>query len=235
MQLIRGRHLLAAVLAIATLRDDAAAALIRPSAMDQGAGSSPSLAASGGTIAYQYDPSAGTGLLTLNNNPYELTAGAGSGQQSAVTPDFTSTLHQILAVQLDSNGNLVTSAANQFELRGRVELGGQVYDGVLLYGRPVALGSQTLDSLGVSDTDFFDAKIAIDGGMLASSFGPDLYLRFLSTIGSTFNGRFDQSFQGGNALSQALPFSLTVPEPAPLVLIGSGLFWMLHRGRRARA
>jgi hypothetical protein len=219
----------------------ASAALIRPAVpLGTGPGQFGPPALSGGdqgALAYAYDPSSGTGLLTFNTRPNLLSTGPLRADQFGISPDLFDTQRLFLSIRLDKNGQIVAGPDNQFEVRGKVESGGVVRDGVLLHGRLTGFGSQDLDPLGVLDTDYFDAHLDIDGGALASQFTDGSYLRLLTTTGSTFAGAFDASF-GGQApkalllgpASQVVP----IPEPTTLAFAAAGLAWLALRRRPRR-
>jgi hypothetical protein len=217
----------------------ASAALIRPAVpLGTGPGQFGEPALSGGNqgaLAYAYDASSGTGLLTFNTRPNLLSTGPLKADQFGIGADVMDTQRLFLSIRLDADGRIVAGPDNQFEVRGRVETGGVAHDGVLLHGRLTGFGAQDLDPLGVLDTDYFDASLAIDGGALASKFTDGSHLRFITTTGSTFAGAFDSNFGGQTpkalllaAGSQTVP----IPEPTTLAFAAAGLAWLVRRHRR---
>ncbi len=136
---------------------------------------------------------------------------------------------------LDSNGKLVASPLNSFQIYGTVVIGDQTYTGLLLSGTPTAFGSQTLKPM-VGNEDLFDLSLKITGGSLQSLYGPDAYVRVTSEANSTFDGVFTTDFSSEKVLTNthAVTNLLPVPAPEPTALVvllacGAGL---LYRGRR---
>ena len=193
-----------------------------------------------GYQTYTYNPSTQTGVFQLSNVPFLLTNGQnsdGSFNESNVTAttDSTSQRTQSLTVVLDSNGNLVASPSNSYQMYGTVTVGNQTYTGLLLSGTPTAFGSQTLKPM-VNNEDLFDLTLKITGGSLASLYGPDAYIRVTSEANSSFDGVFTTDFSSEKVLTNTHTISTTVPSPAPeptalvvLLACGAGLF---YRGRR---
>ena len=191
-----------------------------------------------GTQTYTYNPSTQTGVFQLANVPFLLTNGttpSGGFVESDVTPTADNIKSQTITAVLDSNGNLVASPLNSFQIYGTVVVGGQTYTGLLLSGTPTAFGSQTLKPL-VGNEDLFDMTLKITGGTLASLYGPEAYVRVTSEANSTFDGVFTTDFSSEKILTNTHAIGSIVPAPAPepttlvvLLACGAGLF---YRGRR---
>ena len=191
-----------------------------------------------GTQSYVYNQTSQTGVFTLTNVPFLLTSGtttSGGFIESDVTATTDNLRSQSITAVLDSNGNLVNSSMNSFQIVGTVVVNGQSYSGVLLSGTPTAFGSQTLKPL-VGNEDLFDMTLKITGGTLASLYGPEAYVRVTSEANSTFDGVFTTDFSSEKVLTNTHPILSTVPSPSPeptalvvLLACGAGLF---YRGRR---
>jgi hypothetical protein len=191
-----------------------------------------------GYQSYTYNPATHTGVFQLSNVPFLLTSGttpSGGFVESDVTATAANLRSQTLTAVLDSNGNLVNSPLNSFQVYGTVIVGGQTYTGLLLSATPTAFGSQTLKPL-VGNEDLFDLGLKITGGKLASLYGPDAYIRVTSEANSTFDGIFTTDFSSEKVLTNTHPLASLVPSPVPepatlvvFVACGAGL---LCRGRR---
>jgi hypothetical protein len=191
-----------------------------------------------GYQTYTYNSGTQTGVFTLSNVPFLLTSGQnadGSFNQSNVSATANNMQSETITAVLDSNGNLVASPLNTFQIYGTVVIGGQTYTGLLLSGTPTAFGSQTLKPL-VGNEDLFDLSLKITGGSLQSLYGPDAYVRVTSEANSTFNGVFTTDFSSEKVLTNTHAISTILPVPAPeptalvvLLACGAGL---LYRGRR---
>ena len=189
---------------------------------------------------YTYDSGSQTGVFQLSNVPFLLTNGqtpGGSGFiESNVTPTADNVRLQTITAVLDSQGNLVASPLNSFQIYGTVVVGDQTYTGLLLSGTPTAFGSQSLKPVGVQNEDLFDLSLKITGGSLQSLYGPDAYVRVTSEANSTFNGVFTTDFSSEKVLTNTHTIANLVPSPVPeptalvvLLACGAGL---LYRGRR---
>jgi hypothetical protein len=192
-----------------------------------------------GYQTYTYNPATQTGVFQLSNVPFLLTNGqtaSGGFLESTVTATADNMQSQKITAVLDSNGNLVASPLNSFQIYGTVVVGGTTYTGLLLTGTPTAFGSQSLKPLGVMNEDLFDMSLKITGGSLSSLYGPDAYVRVTSEANSTFNGVFTTDFSSEKVLTNTHTIANLVPSPAPeptalvvLLACGAGL---LYRGRR---
>ncbi len=222
-------------LIIAAVAPSAPAALLRPNDTRE----YPDVTAfANGSQSYVYNQSSQTGVFTLSNVPFLLTSGTTPGGgfvESPVTANADNSLSEKVTAVLDSNGNLVNSSRNSFQIVGTVVIDGQSYSGVLLSGTPTAFGSQTLKPM-VGNEDLFDMTLQITGGSLASLYGPEAYVRVTAEANSTFNGVFTADFSSEKVLTNTHPIISTVPSPAPeptalvvLLACGAGL---LYRGRR---
>ncbi len=117
----------------------ASAELIQP----PGGRTYPDIAASiTGTQSYTYDPATGTGTFEVNNTPFLIKTGPGNGDEADVRPDSDGVQAQAINLTLDQNGNLVGGANNTYSLYGRVVVGGQTFNGLLLQGTPTSFGVQ---------------------------------------------------------------------------------------------
>jgi len=225
------------VLASTTLfTSQATAGLIRP-----GAGRSyPDIAADiNGVVRYTYDSSSQTGTFNVTNTPYLIAGGPGTGQEFTIQPNADGVRRQVLTVALDQNGNIKAGdAANNYELWGTINAGGETFSGLLLKGTPTLFGSQDLDPVGIPNSDVFDAALTVTGGALQRFFGSDSYIRISPELESTFVGRFDQDFSGVKATSNTrtynAPFPFPIPEPTTVMLLLAGGVGLVRHHRRTR-
>jgi len=228
-------HRFAIALIVSALNQSASADLLRPKDTQE----YPELTAfANGYQNYSYDPNAKVGVFQLSNVPFLLTQGIntdGSFNQSNVTKSDDGIQSQKVTAVLDSNGHLVDSPLNTFQVYGKVVLDGQTYSGLLLQGTPTAFGSQTLKP-SVDGEDLFDLKLQITGGSMADLYGKNAYMRVTAEANSTFNGVFTTAFSSEKVLTNVHTLSSLLPQPAPepatlyvLLAAGAGLF---YRGRR---
>lgn len=214
----------------------ASAGLIRP-----GAGRVyPDIAADiNGTVRYTYNSSSQTGIFNVTNTPYLIAGGPNANQEFIIQPNSDGVRRQVLTVALDSNGNIrANDPANNYELWGTINSGGQTFSGLLLRGRPTLFGSQDLDPVGIPSSDVFDAALTITGGELSRYFGTDNYIRISPELESTFVGVFDRDFSGVKATSNIrtydAPFPFPIPEPTTVLLLLAGGAGLIGRHRRSR-
>jgi hypothetical protein len=201
-----------------------------------------------GTQSYTYDPITQTGTFALVNAPHLISLGPSVKDLIQMRPERDGTLTQSLRMKLDRRGHLVDSPANKFEIRGTVVINEQIYQGILLEGKPTAFGAGTQGVSTVKNPDVFDLDMKITGGQLAEAFGPEAYLRIVAQANSTFNGQFTSDFSGDKPLTnlrasnRRLP--TTVPEPTTLITLltcGAGLLacrmrrYFIRKARRRRA
>ena len=224
-----------ATLTILALSPTASADLLRPKDTQE----YPELTAfANGYQTYSYDPNAKVGVFQLSNVPFLLTQGQnsdGTFTQSNVSQTDDGIQSQKVTAVLDSNGHLVDSPLNTFQVYGKVVLDGQTYSGLLLQGTPTAFGSQTLKPSVVGE-DLFDMKLQITGGSMADLYGKNAYMRVTAEANSTFDGIFTEGFSSEKILTNVHTISSLLPQPAPepatlyvLLACGAGLF---YRGRR---
>ncbi len=191
-----------------------------------------------GYQVYNYDAATKTGVFQLANVPFLLTQGKntdGSFQENTVTKTDDGIQKQQMTAVLDSNGKLVDSPLNTFQVFGKVVLDGQTYTGLLLQGTPTAFGSQTLKPM-VDGEDLFDMKLQITGGVMADLYGKNAYMRVTAEANSTFTGVFTTAFSSEKVMTNVHSISSILPQPAPepatlyvLLACGAGLF---YRGRK---
>lgn len=191
-----------------------------------------------GYQTYTYDASTGRGVFQLSNVPFLLTQGKngdGTFDEANVGKTDAGIQSQTVTAVLDSQGHLVDSPLNTFQVYGKVVLGGQTYSGLLLQGTPTAFGSQTLKPA-VDGEDLFDMNLQITGGAMADLYGKNAYMRVTAEANSTFNGVFTSAFSSEKVLTNAHSIASLLPQPAPepatlyvLLAAGAGL---LYRGRR---
>jgi hypothetical protein len=224
------------VLATLALATSSQAALIRPNDSRE----YPDISAfANGSQSYTYNPSTGTGVFQLTNVPFLLTSGttpSGGFLESDIVDSAGTPRSETITAVLDSNGNLVASPLNTFQVYGTVVVGGQTYSGLLLSGTPTAFGSQTLKPL-VDNEDLFDLTLHITGGQMASLYGPEAYVRVTAEANSTFDGVFTTNFSSEKILTNTHPLASLIPSPAPepttlVVLLACGGAGLLYRGRK---
>ena len=222
--------------ALSGLAGPASADLIRKSAER----AYPDIAADiNGSVSYSYETVSGSGTFHLTNSPYLLAGGPTAAEEYAVSPTSDGTRRQVLNVALDRDGKLVADQDNSYALYGTITAGGQTYSGLLLQGTPTAFGAQDLAPVGIETSDVFDVEMKITGGLLASAFGNDAYMRIMPELNSTFRGRFDEDFSADKALSNTRAYNAPLPFPSPeptalatlLVAGGIGLFARRRRRR----
>jgi hypothetical protein len=229
------RPALIAGLTILVSAASAPAALIRPNDTRE----YPDITAfANGYQTYTYNPASQTGVFQLSNVPFWITQGQaadGTFVESGVSPTDANQKIQTVTAVLDSQGHLVDSPLNNFQMYGKVVVDGQTYTGLLLQGTPTAFGSLSLKP-GTGNEDIYDLTLKITGGSLASLYGQDAYVRVTSEANSTFTGVFNSDFSSEKVLTNTHPLSSTLPNPAPeptalvvFLACGAGLF---YRGRR---
>ncbi|WP_435006359.1 hypothetical protein P12x_003944 [Tundrisphaera lichenicola] len=191
-----------------------------------------------GFQTYSYNPASNSGVFQLSNVPFWITQGKaadGTFDESGVAPTDDNMKIQTVTAVLDSNGNLIDSPLNNFQLFGKVVVGGQTYSGLLLSGTPTGFGSLSLKP-GTSNEDIYDMTLKITGGSMASLYGQDAYIRVTTEANSSFNGVFNSDFSSEKVLTNVHPISSIIPSPIPeptalvvFLACGAGLF---YRGRR---
>ena len=129
--------LLLAVILLAGSRQSAHADLIRAAP----GRSFPDIAGDiGGSQTYVYDPATRTGTFALVNSPHLISLGPSVKDLIPLQPNSDGTLYQSLKLKLDREGRLVDSPLNRFEIRGKVMINDQPFEGLLLEGTPTAFG-----------------------------------------------------------------------------------------------
>jgi hypothetical protein len=178
-----------------------------------------------GAQTYIYNPLTGTGMFEVVNAPHLISLGPSLQDMVHMLPDADGTLSQLLKMKLDRHGRLVPSPENTFQIRGKVVIGGEIYRGLLLDGKPTAFGALVPETPKVrkKSPELFDLNVEIKGGELAKVFGKEAYLRIVPQAGSTFNGEFTVDFTSQRPLTNLrstrgkLP--ATVPEPTILIAV----------------
>jgi hypothetical protein len=168
-----------------------------------------------GAQTYLFDPASQTGVFRVTNAPHVITLGPTGGNMVDVTPDYGGTLNESLQLTLDRDGKLVDEPSNKFELYGSVVIGGKVYEGLLLEGRPTAFGAQALSGQPERTSGVFDLSLKVTGGKLAEAFGPEAYFRITPQANSTFQGDFAASFSGEKPLTSLRASREGMPAPVP--------------------
>jgi hypothetical protein len=200
----------------------------------------------GGSQKYVYDPATQTGTFALVNAPHLISLGPSDKDLIPLQPDRQGTLCQALQIKLDRSGRLIDSPLNKFEIRGTVIINDQIYEGVLLEGRPTAFEIAEQGRPAVKNLEVFGLNMRIDGGELASAFGSEAYLRIIPQANSTFRGEFTCDFSGEKPLTnliavdqQLSPVSALVSTSLLAIVAGAiGLVlwrlirWVARSGRR---
>jgi hypothetical protein len=183
--------------------------------------------------------SAATGNFAIQNTPYALAMGTSNSAQYDVVADPAGQRTQTLDVTLNPDGTVKQGASNTYDLYGQVTLDGKTYSGLLLSGTPTAMGSLNLAAAptNIQGASMFDFDVSVTGGLLASVFGSEAYVRLTAERWSTFNGSFSQDFAGGKVASNIRGYfdspNMPIPEPTTLVvLIACGGAGLLRRVRR---
>jgi hypothetical protein len=188
-----------------------------------------------GTIHY----TANGGSLVVANTPYALATGPAANQSTDISANSSGQRLQTIVANINSDGSLA-SGNNVYDLQGAVTINGQTYNGNLLHGNVVGFGSLNTAAPGnggLVGTSAFDFDVKITGGLLASLFGTDTYVRLNAERWSTFNGSFTSDFSAGKVATNIRgflpPANVPVPEPTTLVvLIAAGGAGLLVRHRR---
>ncbi len=188
-----------------------------------------------GTMQYAAD----TGQLSIQNVPYALATGTSNSSQFDVIADAANQRSQTISVALNPDGTVKQSASNSYNLYGQVTLDGKTYSGLLLSGTPTAMGSLNLAGAptNLAGEAMFDFDVNVTGGLLATAFGSEAYIRLNAERWSTFNGSFTQDFSAGKVASNIRGYYLTPPVPIPepstlVVLMAAGGAGLLIRRRR---
>ncbi len=142
----------------------------------------------------------------------------------------------VTAVLNTQTGELISGdSRNAFSFYGKVTIGGETFDGLLLQGTPTGFGYQALTSSGVTGKALFDMKIKITGGALADLYGAEAYLSITADTNSTFAGVFTSDFSSQKILTNLQKYSKfpnPVPEPTTLVVLLTAGAGLLYRNRR---
>lgn len=185
----------------------------------------------GGSQTYVYDPETQTGTFALTNAPHLISLGPSGKDLIPMQPDRDGTLHQTLQLKLDRSGNLIDSPLNRFEIRGTVVINDQVYEGLLLRGKPTAFGIGGHDHPALKNPDVFGLNMQIEGGQLAGQFGSVAYLRIIPQANSTFQGEFTRDFSAEMPLTNLVAvdrrLSARAIGPALVVAILGGIAALL--------
>ena len=195
-----------------------------------------------GEQTYSFDPSSQTGVFRVTNAPHVITLGPSGRKMVDVMPDLDGTLNETLHLTLDRDGKIVDQPGNRFELYGSVTIGGRLYEGLLLEGRPTAFGAQSLNERRTQSSGVFDLNMKVTGGKLADAFGSEAYFRITPQANSTFQGDFTASFSGDKPLTslRASRDEVVVPVPEPTSILffltcGGGILGSrLYRRRKLR-
>jgi hypothetical protein len=188
-----------------------------------------------GTQTYKFDPVTQTGTFDLINAPHLISLGPSDNDLIPMQPEKDGTLIQSLKMKLDAAGNLIDSPANRFEIRGIVKIGEQLYEGLLLVGKPTAFGVVGQDASRATNPDVFDLNMEIIGGELKDRFGSRAYLRITPQANSTFHGQFTTDFSGEKPLTNLRALNrlaTSLPESAPSIAMLTCAAGLLAYGMR---
>lgn len=169
-----------------------------------------------GTQTYTFDRATQTGTFALINAPHLISLGPLDDDLIPMQPEKDGTLVQSLKMKLDAAGNLIDCPSNRFEIRGIVKIGREIYEGLLLEGKPTAFGVLGQDASKAANVDVFDLNMEITGGELKDRFGSRAYLRITPQANSTFQGQFTADFSGQKPLTNLRALNrlaTSIPEP----------------------
>jgi hypothetical protein len=200
----------------------------------------------GGSQTYVYDPSTQTGTFALVNAPHLISLGPSVKDLVPLQPDRQGTLYQALQLKLDRSGRLIESPLNKFEIRGTVIINDQIYEGVLLEGKPIAFEIAEPDHPVRKNLEVFGLNVQIESGKLADTFGREAYLRIIPQANNTFRGEFTCDFSGEKPLTnlialdqQLSPVSalgsmslLAIAAVAICLILWRMIRWVARSGRR---
>ena len=149
--------------------------------------------------------------------PFLVTEGKTSDgtSSSRASPRPTTTKIQTVTRSSTPSGHLVNSPLNSFQIYGKVMVDGQTYTGLLLQGTPTGVRLAVAQAGGPANEDIFDMTLKITGGLMASLYGPDAYIRVTTEANSTFNGVFNADFSSEKVLTNTHPLSSLLPSPPP--------------------
>lgn len=190
-----------------------------------------------GQVSYHYDTASGVGTLQVTNTPAVLSTGPDLKDQVMVTDPAGSSRSETLQLKLDSLGNLRTGVdGNLFSVYGTTTVNGQSVTGLLLQGTPTSFGFQNTAGQ-PSGSTAFDVKVALTGGLLKDSYGPDAYIRVAPSVGTNFNGIFYKDFSDTNSWTNVQSLNPPTPSPIPepstfYILLACGGAAVLYRRRR---